>query len=133
MLFDTHCHINDSAYDTDRPDVLARAAEAGVGLMLCPATGRMLTVISSVHEYVKDGKTMNLLHISVSLKNRNPNWDEMCFVKEKLLGDEMPAVQFHPPRSEYVNEHEHCLHIWASEDFSELWRRMGEEDYWRTK
>ena len=38
MLFDTHCHINDSAYDTDRPDVLARAAEAGVGLMLCPAT-----------------------------------------------------------------------------------------------
>ena len=80
-------------------------------LMLCPATGRMLTVISSVHEYVKDGKTMNLLHISVSLKNRNPNWDEMCFVKEKLLGDEMPAVQ----------------------DFSELWRRMGEEDYWRTK
>lgn len=61
---------------------------------------------------------MNLLHISVSLKNRNPNWDEMCFVKEKLLGDEMPAVQFHPPRSEYVNEHEHCLHIWASEDFS---------------
>lgn len=76
---------------------------------------------------------VNLLHISVSLKNRNPNWDEMCFVKEKLLGDEMPAVQFHPPRSEYVNEHEHCLHIWASEDFSELWRRMGEEDYWRTK
>lgn len=90
-------------------------------------------MISSVHEYVKEGKTMNLLHISVSLKNRNPNWDEMCFVKEKLLGDEMPAVQFHPPRSEYVNEHEHCLHIWASEDFSELWRRMGEKDYWRTK
>lgn len=89
--------------------------------------------ISSVHEYIKDGKTMNLLHISVSLKNRNPNWDEMCFVKEKLLGDEMPAVQFHPPRSEYVNEHEHCLHIWASEDFSELWRRMGEKDYWRAK
>lgn len=101
--------------------------------MICPATGRELTVISSVHEYVKDGKTMNLLHISVSLKNRNPNWDEMCFVKEKLLGDEMPAVQFHPPRSEYVNEHEHCLHIWASEDFSELWRRMGQKDYWRQR
>lgn len=52
---------------------------------------------------------MNLLHISVSLKNRNPNWDEMCFVKEKLLGDEMPAVQFHPPRSEYVNERTRAL------------------------
>lgn len=38
MLFDTHCHINDKAYDTDRLEVLSRAAEAGVDTMLCPAT-----------------------------------------------------------------------------------------------
>lgn len=101
--------------------------------MICPATGRDLTVVRSTHRYMKDGRPMDLIHISVSLPNRDPNWAEMCFVKEKLLGDEMPAVQFHPPRSEYVNEHEHCLHIWASEDFSELWRRMGEREYWRTK
>ena len=38
MLFDTHCHINDKAYDGDRSEVLSRAAEAGVDTMLCPAT-----------------------------------------------------------------------------------------------
>ncbi|WP_368306608.1 TatD family hydrolase, partial [Megasphaera massiliensis] len=38
MLFDTHCHINDKAYDTDRREVLTRADASGVGLMLCPAT-----------------------------------------------------------------------------------------------
>ena len=38
MLFDTHCHINDKAYDADRREILTRAAASGVGLMLCPAT-----------------------------------------------------------------------------------------------
>lgn len=38
MLFDTHCHVNDGAYAEDRPAVFDRAADAGVGLMLCPAT-----------------------------------------------------------------------------------------------
>ncbi|WP_308592207.1 TatD family hydrolase [uncultured Megasphaera sp.] len=38
MLFDTHCHVNDSAYDADREAVFKRAAAAGVGLMICPAT-----------------------------------------------------------------------------------------------
>ena len=38
MLFDTHCHVNDGAYAEDRPAVFDRAAAAGVGLMLCPAT-----------------------------------------------------------------------------------------------
>lgn len=62
-------------------------------LMLCPATGRMLTVISSVHEYVKDGKTMNLLHISVSLKNRNPN----CRVLNTSMSTSIVCT-FGPPR-----------------------------------
>ena len=38
MLFDTHCHVNDGAYAEDRPAVFDRAAAAGVGLMICPAT-----------------------------------------------------------------------------------------------
>jgi TatD DNase family protein len=29
-LFDSHCHLNDKAYDDDRKEVIARAAEAGV-------------------------------------------------------------------------------------------------------
>lgn len=40
MLFDTHCHLYDAAYDADRPAVLERARASGVGRMLCPATDR---------------------------------------------------------------------------------------------
>lgn len=40
MLFDTHCHLYDAAYDADRPAVLERACAAGIGRMLCPATDR---------------------------------------------------------------------------------------------
>lgn len=40
MLFDTHCHLYDTAYDADRPAVLERARAAGIGRMLCPAMDR---------------------------------------------------------------------------------------------
>jgi TatD DNase family protein len=35
-LFDTHCHLNFEAYDADRADVVARAADAGVTRILNP-------------------------------------------------------------------------------------------------
>lgn len=51
-------------------------------------------------------------HVSVSLPNRCPTWIEMAFVKSLFWDDEDCVVQFHPPRSEYVNQHPHCLHLW---------------------
>lgn len=52
-------------------------------------------------------------HVSVSLSvMRTPDWDEMCFVKGQFWGPEDCVVQFHPPESEYVNNHEYCLHLW---------------------
>lgn len=51
-------------------------------------------------------------HISVALKNRNPNWDEMCYMKDLFFEDEDECIQFHPKKSQYVNLHNHCLHIW---------------------
>jgi hypothetical protein len=51
-------------------------------------------------------------HVSVSLKNRCPTWDEMCMVKDIFWGDEECVVEFHPPKSEYVNTYPHCLHLW---------------------
>ncbi|WP_427112249.1 TatD family hydrolase [Megasphaera sueciensis] len=38
MLFDTHCHINDTSYDVDRQAMLQRAFDAGVRVMMCPGT-----------------------------------------------------------------------------------------------
>lgn len=50
--------------------------------------------------------------VSVSARRRTPNWDEMCFVKDLFWRPDECVVQFHPPRSEYVNCHPFCLHLW---------------------
>lgn len=51
-------------------------------------------------------------HVSVSLPNRTPTWEEMCLVKGVFWGDEDRVMQLHPPKSEYVNHHPYCLHLW---------------------
>jgi TatD DNase family protein len=39
VLIDSHCHIDGAAFDADRDDVVARAREAGVEMMLNVGTG----------------------------------------------------------------------------------------------
>ena len=51
-------------------------------------------------------------HVSVSYPNRCPTWDEMQQVKEMFFDDTECVVQYHPTRSQYVNNHPYCLHIW---------------------
>ena len=51
-------------------------------------------------------------HVSVSYANRVPTWDEMCRVKDMFWSEEECVVQYHPPKSEYVNMHPYCLHLW---------------------
>jgi hypothetical protein len=42
-------------------------------------------------------------HVSVSLPNRCPNWQEMCFIKDVFFDAHECAMQLHPPKSENVN------------------------------
>jgi hypothetical protein len=51
-------------------------------------------------------------HASVSTRNRCPNWQEMCFVKELLWDPEETVMQLHPPRSQWINNHPFVLHLW---------------------
>jgi len=51
-------------------------------------------------------------HVSVSLRNRCPNWKEMCFIKSLFWEPEECVIQFHPPESKYINKHPYCLHLW---------------------
>lgn len=51
-------------------------------------------------------------HVSVSLPHRCPTWEEMCFVKSLFWDDETSVMQLHPPKSEWVNNHSYCLHLW---------------------
>lgn len=51
-------------------------------------------------------------HVSISLRDRCPTWDEMCWVKD-LFWDECDCVmQLHPPKAEWINCHPYCLHLW---------------------
>jgi hypothetical protein len=67
----------------------------------------VLTVISS------DG--LGWEHVSVSLgpqSKKCPSWDEMCQVKNLFWDEDVAVIQFHPPRTQYVNKHKGCLHMW---------------------
>lgn len=51
-------------------------------------------------------------HVSASLENRCPNWNEMCYLKDLFWDPEDSVIQIHPPKSKYVNKHPYCLHLW---------------------
>lgn len=72
-------------------------------------TGRQLKCMAV------DGDETGWEHVSVSLPDypkKCPSWDEMCCVKRLFWGDDETVIQFHPPASEYVNNHTGCLHLW---------------------
>lgn len=50
--------------------------------------------------------------VSVSLQNRVPSWEEMCRVKALFWDDEDVVMQLHARRSQWVNNHVNCLHLW---------------------
>ena len=55
-------------------------------------------------------------HVSVSLNTRTPTWEEMCFIKSIFWDEEDCVMQLHPPKSEYINNHNYCLHLWRPID-----------------
>jgi len=82
------------------------------GNFIIPYQSFQLTVIAS------DGYGWD--HVSVSLRNRCPNWHEMSYIKDLFFDDEETVVQFHPKKSEYVDNHPNCLHLWKKQGMSPL-------------
>lgn len=60
----------------------------------------------SVHADTARGRT----------RSRVPTWREMVQVKDLIWDAEDAVVQFHPPRSSYVNTHPDVLHLWRPID-----------------
>lgn len=75
-----------------------------VPMVIKNGSRRVFTVISS--------DEAGWEHVSVSLPDRTPTWDEMCAIKGMFWEEEDCVVQYHPPKSRYVNMHPHCLHMW---------------------
>lgn len=82
---------------------------AGVnyGAFFVPFRGVTLKVISSGIDEEHGWE-----HVSVSVRGRCPTWPEMQHVKELFWRDDECVQQFHPPKDVYVNNHQHCLHMW---------------------
>ena len=56
MLFDTHAHVNDPAFDEDRAQLLASLPEKGIGLMMnvgcCLASSRDCADLANTYDYI---------------------------------------------------------------------------------
>jgi hypothetical protein len=52
------------------------------------------------------------VHIQADGKLRTPTWAEMCKIKDMFWDEEETVVQYHPAKSEYVDDHKHTLHLW---------------------
>ena len=57
-------------------------------------------------------KSLGWEHLSISQPNKTPTWDVMCRVKDIFWRGDEACVEYHPKEEDYVNMHEHCLHIW---------------------
>lgn len=55
-------------------------------------------------------------HVSVSRKNRCPNWPEMEHVKRMFFETDETVMQLHVPLTDHINYHSNCLHLWRPHD-----------------
>ena len=88
-------YASDPSYGFDGAFVLSKPGEA-----------RGICVVAS--------NGMDWKHVSVSFGSRStktPSWETMCWVKDLFWDDEDWVVQFHPAKSEHVNFHPGCLHL----------------------
>jgi hypothetical protein len=55
-------------------------------------------------------------HVSVSLRKRTPNYQEMKRIKRMFFLRDEWAIEYHPPADEYVSIHSNVLHLWRPHD-----------------
>ena len=53
-------------------------------------------------------------HVSASIygAERCPRWHEMCHIKDLFFEEDETVIQYHPKKSNYVNNHPYVLHLW---------------------
>lgn len=51
-------------------------------------------------------------HVSISLPNRCPTWEEMCRIVSLFWDEDDCVMQLHPPRASWISNHPYCLHLW---------------------
>lgn len=90
------------------------ASDESYGNNGCFVLAQDIKIKNTLQIIASDGEGWE--HVSVSLPYRSPTWEEMCKVKDLFWDDEDCVIQYHPPKSEYVNNHPFCLHLWRPPD-----------------
>jgi hypothetical protein len=80
----------------------------GAFLVKSPIDGRELVIVASADA--------GWDHVSVSRKNRTPNWGEMEHIKRLFFRDDETAMQLHVPVADHINHHPYVLHLWRPLD-----------------
>jgi len=94
--------------------------------------GAFIVKRGSAHLRIISSNGMGWDHVSVSLATRCPTWEEMCWVKDQFFEEEEVAMQLHPAKSQWINNHNFCLHLWRAQPLEEmlavksLWESDGE-------
>lgn len=56
-------------------------------------------------------------HVSVSRRSRVPSYEDMCWIKSKWWWNpEHVVMQLHVGKSDHINCHSNCLHLWRPTD-----------------
>lgn len=79
---------------------------------------------TNVHVIVDDGEQTGWEHVSATMwKNRKgksrpiiPTYDQMQFIKQIFWEDDEAVIQIHPPKDQYVNNHQTCYHLWRNKN-----------------
>ncbi len=100
----------------DELKLVGRYGNSGDGIFKVFVNGRSFIVLAS------NGGGWD--HVSVSPCNQKrttcPTWEEMSAIKDMFFEPEEMAVEYHPPKSEYVNNYPYCLHLWRPNDGREI-------------
>ena len=103
---------------TDGPMATApEAGQYGAFILPSPEPGWHLLLICDDGTNADVPESIDWEHVSARAirgadKSRVPTWREMAFIKETFWEADDLVVQYHPPKSEYVNMHPHVLHLW---------------------
>lgn len=96
------CPLNWEIYRNSNPLVFPDIGDRHNGYLYIPKR-RMKIVFSNGGDWE---------HVSVSIGDRCPTWDEMEEVKRRFWSPEDTVMQLHVQVTEHRNCHPYCLHLW---------------------
>jgi TatD DNase family protein len=99
-MIDSHCHLDFSEYGPDRPEVLARARQAGVSAMICIGSGGDMTFARNATA-LADAETDIYAAVGIHphdvAKMIDENWEELAVLarRPRVVGVGETGLDYH--------------------------------------